>query len=106
MKQNVWILNHHATGSFFRKGGRHYWLSKYMRIYGYNPVVFTCNTKHGIKERYLETDRKWIERYDEEIQVPYILVNSSLYESNGIDRVNNMILFYLNVKKAAVAYEK
>lgn len=104
MKKKVWIMNHFATSMMFSKGGRHYWFAKYLVREGYEPVVFSCNAKHGIKEKYIETNDLWVERYAEEIKTPFIIVNARLYSNNGKDRIRNMISFYKNVQKAAKEY--
>ena len=91
---------------FYNKGGRHYWFAKYLEQEGYRPVIFSCNVKHGSLGRFVETDDLWIEQQAEDINVPFVLVNSSLYKGNGIDRIKNMFGFYRNVKKVAKAYAK
>ncbi len=106
MKKNVWILNHYATGMFYNKGGRHYWFAKYLKREGYEPVIFSCNAKHGVLERYVDTKDLWTKQYAEEIDVPFVFVKSSLYVGNGVKRVLNMIGFYKNVKKAVKEYSK
>lgn len=40
-------MNHYATGMFFNEGGRHYWFAKELQQKGYEPVIFSCNVKHG-----------------------------------------------------------
>ena len=105
-KKNVWIMNHYAGGSLFNKGGRHYWISKFLKKQGYDPVVFVCNTKNGIRERYVPTEDLWTEKEAEETGVPYVFVRSNLYDRNGADRIRNMIGFYRNVQKAAKQYAK
>lgn len=104
MKKNAWILNHYASNMFFDKGGRHYWFAKYLHREGYSPVVFSCNAKHGVREQWVEGDDLWIERKAEEIDTPFVFVKSSFYSKNGKERVKNMILFYKNVKRAAIEY--
>ena len=104
MKKHIWIMNHYAAGMYFNQGGRHYWFAKYLKRKGYGPVVFSCNTKHGVPERYIDTEDLWIERNAEEIDVPFIFVKSNLYTGNGKQRIFNMIGFYRNVKKAAKEY--
>ncbi len=101
MKKNIWIINHYAGNMLFDKGGRHYWFAKYLKRNGYNPVVFVANTKHGIKEKFINTNKLWIEKKAEDIDVPFIYVKSSLYQDNGKERILNMVRFFLNVKKAA-----
>ena len=106
MKNNVWILNHYATSMLFSKGGRHYWFAKYLKSEGYEPVIFCCNTKHGEFENYYDEDKLWVEKVAENINVPFVVIKSSLYKGNGKDRVLNMIRFYRNVQKAAKEYAK
>ena len=90
----------------FSKGGRHYWFAKYLKREGYEPVIFCCNTKHGDFENYYDIDKLWVEKVAEIINVPFVVVKSSLYKGNGKDRVLNMIRFYRNVQKAAKEYAK
>lgn len=104
MKKNIWILNHYAGDMLFDKGGRHYYFAKYLKREGYDPVVFCANTRHGKKERWIETEDLWIEKKAEEIDTPFIYIKSKLYENNGKERIMNMIQFYHNVKKASKEY--
>jgi len=105
-KKNIWIINHYATNMFYNKAGRHYWFAKYLKSEGYNPVIFSCNVKHGVLERYIDTKDLWVEQEAEEIQVPFIFVKSNLYENSGIKRILNMLGFYKNVKISAEEYAK
>ena len=104
MRKHVWILNHYAGSMYFDQGGRHYNFAKYLRRAGYAPVVFCCNAKHGKPERFFETDALWEVHPAEEIDVPFVFVKGRTYVGNGKQRVLNMIDFYRNVRKAAVAY--
>lgn len=104
--KKVWIINHYAAESFFDKGGRHYWFAKYLKRAGYEPVVFVCNAKHGIKEQWIASNDLWIEKYSNDICVPFVFVKASLYSGNGKDRIANMFSFYKNVKKTAKEYAK
>ncbi len=106
MKKNIWIMNHYAADMMISKGGRHYWFAKYLKREGYDPTIFCCNAKHGVKEKWFNFDRLWIEKEAVEIETPFIIVNAPLYGSNGKDRILNMVAFYNNVKKAAKEYAK
>lgn len=101
---NIWILNHYATDMFYNKGGRHYAFAKYLKRAGYDPVIFSCNTKHNSPERFVETDALWTEHLAQEIDVPFVFVKSNVYTGNGIKRILNMLGFYFNVKKTARQY--
>lgn len=104
MKKNVWIMNHYAGGSFFNQGGRHYWLSKFLRQNGFNPVVFVSNSKNKKSEQIIDSDELWVEQIAEETGVPYIFVKSAPYGSNGLGRIRNMFDFYKKVQKAGKQY--
>lgn len=106
MKKNIWILNHYATSMLLKKGGRHYWFAKYLKREGYDPVIFCCNAKHGVLENYFNIENLWDEKIADDIKVPFVIVNSSLYKGNGKNRILNMIRFYRNVQKAAKEYAK
>ncbi len=45
--RNIWIFNHYANDTFFDKGGRHFWLAKYLKESGYEPVIFCSNKLHN-----------------------------------------------------------
>ena len=104
MKKRVWILNHYAGNMLFDQGGRHYWFAKYLNREGYEPVIFCANTRHGIKEQWVESNSMWTEKTAEEISTPFIFVESSLYDGNGKERIKNMFNFFKNVKIAAKEY--
>lgn len=106
MKKHVWILNHYAGSMFFDKGGRHYNFAKYLRRAGYEPVIFCCNAKHGQQECFFEADALWHEHMAEEIETPFIFVDSRTYIGNGKQRILNMVDFCRNVQKAAKEYAK
>lgn len=104
MNKKVWILNHYAGTMLSSKGGRHYWFAKYLNREGYNAVVFAANTKHNVREQWIQTDSLWTEQIAEEINTPFVFVKTSLYGGNGKERIKNMFVFFKNVKKAAVEY--
>jgi glycosyltransferase involved in cell wall biosynthesis len=102
--KNVWIFNHYGGAMYKSRGGRHYAIAKYLKIYGYSPVVFVSNSKHGVLEKYNEFNGLWTVCIAEDIDVPFVFVKSRLYSTNGKQRVYNMIDFFRNVKKAAKEY--
>ena len=106
MGKRIWIMNHYAGGMYFNKNGRHYYFAKYLKINGYEPFVFCCNTKIDIAEQFVPTDRVWTELKDEDYNIPWIFVKSSFYKGNGIARVKNMVLFSRNLIKTGKEYAK
>ena len=106
MSKVVWVLNHYAGHMFLTSGGRHYYLSKYLRIRGYNPVVFCSNFDHFTRKNCVESNSLWIEETEKETSVPYVFIKTSQYSNNGIKRVINMVDFYRRVIKSAKQYAK
>lgn len=104
MKKHIWIMNHYAGGMFFDRGGRHYNFAKYLKLAGYEPVVFCANSRHGPPESWFPGEFLWQKHMAEEIGVPFVFVKARTYVGNGKQRVLNMMDFYRNVKKAAVEY--
>ncbi|MBR3376577.1 MAG: glycosyltransferase family 4 protein [Mogibacterium sp.] len=105
MKQNIWIINHYASDTYFERGGRHYWIAKYLRKMRYNVTIFCCNNKHNASdEKYFDTKELYIEKKADEIDTPFVFVAARGYCGNGLDRIMNMLAFYRNVKKTANKY--
>ena len=106
--KKIWILNHYAGETFFDKGGRHYWIAKYLKRNGHSPIVFCCNVKHNPvgADDWLKFDGKWKEQISDEIGVPYVFIKAKHYTSNGIKRIRNMLNFAVNLPKVAKEYAK
>ena len=104
MKKNVWILNHYASDTFFDEGGRHYWFAQYLKVKGYEPVVFSANSIHGSGTYYYDNTSLYTVHNAEKINVPYVFVKARSYDGNGKDRILNMIDFYRYVIKATFEY--
>ena len=104
MKTKVWMMNHYATDMFNDKSGRHFWFAKKLEAKGYLPTVFCANTFHN-KKGYIDTGKKkYIVDYDD--STPFVFVKTKPSIGNGLDRVKNMVLFFMNLFSAAKAYSK
>lgn len=101
----IWLMNHYSTNQFFDQGGRHYWFAKYLLRAGYKPVVFGCNSKHGSRGTYFDSKSLWQVQQSAD-GFPFVIVRSSLYTGNGISRAKNMLLFSVNLIRAAKKYAK
>lgn len=99
MKKNIWIWNHYATDMYRNQGGRHYWFAENLIKEGYEPTVFCANTYHNSLDFIDTNDKKYTSRRLKGI--PFIFVKTSIALGNGLERVKNMILFYLNLKSVA-----
>lgn len=100
----IWILNHYNSTPAYGSLTRHYNIGKCLMEAGHEVVVFSANRVHNSGKMY-DTHGKRYEEYTEEI-VPFVYVNTTPYEKNGIQRYINLVSYYVNVKHAAKAYEK
>lgn len=104
MNKRVWILNHYAGNMYLVGGGRHYYMAKYLKEKGFDPVVFCSNYDHFTRKNCVESDKYWIEKQEPETKVPYVFIQTRAYPNNGIKRVLNMIDFYKGMLKTAKQY--
>ncbi len=104
MKKKIWLWNHYATDMYKNQGGRHYWFAEKLISRGYEATVFCANTYHN-KAEYIDTgDKKYSK--DTINNIPFVFVKTTSAFDNGLARVKNMGLFYLNLLSAAKNYSK
>lgn len=102
MNKNIWLWNHYATDMYKNRGGRHYWFAENLIKEGYKATVFAANTYHN-KLEYINTgDKKYAT--DTINNIPFVFVKTTTALGNGIDRVKNMGLFYMNLFSVAKEY--
>jgi len=103
-KKKVWIFNHYATNMYFNKGGRHYWFAKNLSKNGYDPTIFCANIRHNTDD-VIDVQHQ---KYSRDIlsDIPFVFVKTTKSLGNGIDRVKNMSLFFLNLFSVAKNYAK
>ncbi len=101
---NIWLMNHYASNMYQDKAGRHYWFAKQLRILGHDVTVF-CSTALINGEELLSTgNNKFIVK--ETDGIPFVFVKTVAAQGNGIKRVENMGLFYLNLFPTTNEYAK
>lgn len=103
-KKRIWLWNHYATDMFINRGGRHFWFAENLINQGYDVTVFCANTFHN-KSDYIDTKKK---KYatDTVNNIPFVFVKTTTALGNGIDRIKNMGLFYLNLFSVVKEYIK
>ncbi len=103
MRKNIWIFNHYATGHFYEKGGRHFWISEQLKKQEYCPVVFGASDWRNDTNK-VELGRERFKVKKTSINVPLVVVKVRSERNGGIHRVLNMIDYYKNVQFAAKKY--
>ena len=104
MRKKVWILNHHATGMYENKGGRHYWFAKELIKNGYEPVIICASFVHKGNENYVENKKDFIIKYSENI--PFIFIKTKPYQGNGKARMKSMLEYFYRVLKSSSGIKK
>ena len=103
-RKKIWLINHYATDMYKNQGGRHYWFAENLIKQGYDATIFCANTYHNKKE-YIDTEnKKYIAKKVSDI--PFVFVKTTTAVGNGLDRVKNMVRFYLNMFSVAKEYIK
>lgn len=103
-KKTIWIMNHYATNMFFDKGGRHYWFAENLLENGYEPTIFCANTRHNSGNIIAIPKGKYLRMTTENI--PFVFVKTINYRGNGIQRINNMLMFAWNLFSLAKEYSR
>lgn len=102
-KKKIWIMNHYATSMYKDKAGRHYWFAKALEDRGYDVTVLCAST-------FLNSDEK-IDLYGKRLRVirdgktPFVIVKTPSYQGNGLQRIKNMVAFFMNLFPATKQYE-
>ncbi len=103
-KKKIWIMNHYATNMFFEKAGRHYWFAENLLENGYEPTIFCANTRHNSGNIIAIPKGKYLRMTTENI--PFVFVKTINYRGNGIQRINNMLMFAWNLFSLAKEYSR
>ncbi|MBN9655056.1 glycosyltransferase family 4 protein [Halobacillus sp. GSS1] len=104
MGKKIWMWNHYATDMYKNRGGRHYWFAKNLIEQGYEPTIFCANTFHN-KAGFIDTNKKKFTT-DTRDNIPFVFVKTKAALENGLDRIKNMSLFFINLFSAAKEYAK
>jgi len=104
-KKTIWILNHHATGMAFQRGGRHYYFAKYLKEKGYDVRIFCASVLHNSQEDAVDLQGNISKELIVD-GIPFVFVKTRKYQGNGYSRVLGMFDYYLNVKKACQQYSR
>lgn len=104
MKQKIWLWNHYATDMYKNKGGRHYWFAENLIKAGYKPTVFCASTYHNTHDFIDTGDKKYA--VDTVNGIPFVFVKTTTALGNGLDRIKNMLLFYMNLFSVAKTWAK
>lgn len=95
----IWLMNHYASSMYRDKAGRHYWFAKKLEKRGHDVTVFCATTFLNNTENVDTGKSKFIIKEAE--GTPFVFVKTCSYVGNGINRVKNMVTFFINLIPSA-----
>ena len=88
-------MNHYANEMYRNEGGRHYSFAQELLKKGYSPTIICASSFHN-KEDFLSFDGPfWV---DKKNGVTFVFIKTPIAINNGIDRIKNMVSFYLKTR--------
>ena len=90
-------MNHYANMPGEGPSLRHFYFAKWLKAYGWNPVVFASNISHFNNSEIKITKGKYLCKIEPSAQIPFVYVKTSPYNGNGFSRVRNMFSFFMNL---------
>jgi glycosyltransferase involved in cell wall biosynthesis len=104
MGKNIWLWNHYAILMCEDKAGRQFWFSENLIKRGYSASVFCANTYHS-ENKIIDTgNKKFIVRQAD--KTPFVFVKTIPAIGNGLARIANMLIFYINIFSVSKSYAK
>lgn len=95
----IWLINNYNMLPEHGQLNRNYYLAKYLKKLGHEPVAFVGSHPHNTNLQLIDGNEKY-KVYQEE-PFPWVLIKTRNYEGSKKDRVLSMCEFYRNMKEAA-----
>lgn len=102
--KNIWIINQYNMPPEYGHLNRHYNFGKYLKRFGYNPVVFVGSFLHNSKKQMIK-DQSIYKKYDN-CEFPFIFIKTCDYSKSKIKRVYAMFEFFRNLFKVTKEFDK
>ncbi len=100
----IWLINNYNMLPEHGHLNRNFYLGKYMKLHGHEPVAFVGSHPHNTKLQLIEGKEKY--RVYQKDPFPWVLIKTRNYEKSKIQRVISMFEFYHNMKIAAKQFDK
>lgn len=95
----IWYINNYNMLPEHGHLNRGYYLGKYLKKLGHEPVVFVGSHPHNTKLQLIEDNAPY--KVYQKKPFPWVLIKTRNYEGSKKSRVISMLEFYFNMKKAA-----
>lgn len=103
--KKILIINHYATPPMYGGLTRHHYFAKYLKKAGYHVKIIASSAIHNSEINMINKNDKQIWKEKTIDGVDYIYVKCCSYK-NKIQRIINMLQFYIRTKKIVKKYGK
>lgn len=100
----IWLINNYNMLPEHGHLNRNYYLGKYLKQLGHEPIAFVGSHPHNTDLQLIEGKVSFLVYQKEPF--PWVLIKTRNYEGSRMQRVLSMLEFYRNMKKAAKHFEK
>ena len=100
----IWLINNYNMLPEHGHLNRNYYLAKYLKRLGHEPVVFVGSHPHNTDLQLIEGKEKF--KLYQKDPFPWILVKTRNYEGSKFSRVLSMFEFYFNLFFATKSLDK
>lgn len=99
----IWLLNNYNMLPSHGHLNRNYYLGKYLKRQGHEPIAFVGSHPHNSDMQLIKGAKKYFVFQEEPF--PWVLIKTRNYEGSKFKRVISMFEFYFNMKSASNHFE-
>jgi glycosyltransferase involved in cell wall biosynthesis len=92
----IWVINHYAGNLDYGMEYRHYFLCKYLKQLGIEPIII-CSSYHHLYTNPPKINRDIEFEYHDDL--PFAIVKTNEYKGNGLGRLWNTLQFSLRLNR-------
>lgn len=100
----IWLINNYNMLPEHGHLNRNYYLAKYLKQLGHEPVVFVGSHPHNTDLQLIENKETY--KIYKDNPFPWVLIRTRNYEGSKISRILSMFEFYRNMKKTAKHFDR
>ena len=101
----IWLINHYAVPPQYYPLARPSLFAKNLIKMGHNVTIIAASTVHNSESENLIKSKEKVKKIIDD-GIPYVLINCTPYQGNGLNRVRNILDFSKNLPKVLDMLEK
>lgn len=101
----IWLVNHYAVPPQYYPLARPSLFAKNLIKMGHNVTIIAASTVHNSESENLIKNREKVKQIIDD-GIPYVLINCTPYQGNGLNRIRNILDFSKSLPKVLDTLEK